>query len=260
MDIENIYIKKYYSGRGFFHEEGLFHQKEMPYLSVAQAVTGSYEFCIDDSATVFTKPKGVFIAPSGVMQNITHHLDQASKQMISQWVLLDMSVNEKYLPEDIYSFPLLLPEKYNEEVYHLISSSINAQMVSALPLLYRLVEILFSVGKKKIIPEEFSPMKQFLEQNYAQKINMNDFAASFNMSVPTMFRRFQSCTGTSPARYLSNIRLRHACAMLENSDLSIDEIAEETGIGDRFYFSKLFKERYNVTPVTYRKFFSHAKK
>ena len=49
--------------------------------------------------------------------------------------------------------------------------------------------------------------------------------------------------------------MRRASYLLKNTDLPVSSIAEEIGIGTYTYFSRLFKEKYNIPPLAYRKFY-----
>lgn len=49
------------------------------------------------------------------------------------------------------------------------------------------------------------------------------------------------------------MRLRRAADMLINTDLAIKEIASLTGWDDEYYFSRLFKKNYSLSPLQYRK-------
>jgi len=50
-----------------------------------------------------------------------------------------------------------------------------------------------------------------------------------------------------------NIRIEKAKALLENTDLSISEISDMTGMQSQHYFSRIFKKYTNISPSEYRK-------
>ncbi|MGH8023900.1 MAG: helix-turn-helix domain-containing protein, partial [Limisphaerales bacterium] len=59
-------------------------------------------------------------------------------------------------------------------------------------------------------------------------------------------------TGLSPHQYLLELRLVRARSLLAETDLSIKEIALKTGFEDELYFSRLFRQKLNVTPTQWR--------
>ena len=54
-------------------------------------------------------------------------------------------------------------------------------------------------------------------------------------------------------QYILNIRIEKAKALLENTDLSISEISDMTGMQSQHYFSRIFKKYTNISPSEYRK-------
>lgn len=73
----------------------------------------------------------------------------------------------------------------------------------------------------------------------------------------THFRRlFKELTKLPPAQYVIQCRLVRAANMLTTSDKLLSEIAEECGFENQFYFSKLFKRHYFVSPREYRRQYS----
>ena len=56
----------------------------------------------------------------------------------------------------------------------------------------------------------------------------------------------------SPKEYLTDFRIRQACNLLENSDLSITAIANSVGFENNLYFSKAFRKIKGISPKNYR--------
>ena len=82
-------------------------------------------------------------------------------------------------------------------------------------------------------------------------------AAALGVSYPHFRWIFRQYAGTSPVNYLIKCRLRNAVWHLLHSDDQISTIAENCGIPDEFYFSRLFKKYYNLPPLTYRQEFKN---
>jgi len=71
------------------------------------------------------------------------------------------------------------------------------------------------------------------------------------------FRRlFKSLAGLPPQQFLIQCRLQQAASLLIGGNDPIKQIAEDTGFCSNIYFSRLFKQHYNVTPLEYRQEFS----
>ncbi|MGF3808221.1 transcriptional regulator FtrA [Enterobacter mori] len=98
----------------------------------------------------------------------------------------------------------------------------------------------------------------FLHQHLAQAHTVDSLARRVGMSQRTFLRRFQDATGTTPTRWLLNERLLRAKDYLENSKLSIDSIAEQTGFGQAATLRHHFRQHYALSPARYRKQFARA--
>lgn len=93
----------------------------------------------------------------------------------------------------------------------------------------------------------------YIEQNYNQSIGLATVAKEVNLSEAYFSRLFSSQLQMSFSEYLSNVRLRHAQAMLIQTDKSIMDIALSTGYCHGDYLSTQFKNKIGVTPSAFRK-------
>lgn len=72
------------------------------------------------------------------------------------------------------------------------------------------------------------------------------------MSHSKFYRKIKALTGMSGKEILQDMRLKRAAQLLEETGLSISEIADNTGFSDAKYFSITFKQKYNLAPSKYR--------
>jgi AraC-like DNA-binding protein len=72
-----------------------------------------------------------------------------------------------------------------------------------------------------------------------------------NMSRGSLYTKVLLLTGKSPVEFIRSIRLKKAVYLLENSQMSISQICYEVGFNTPKYFTKLFKEEYNILPSAY---------
>lgn len=82
--------------------------------------------------------------------------------------------------------------------------------------------------------------------------NLDEFASEMNISKSVLHRKFKLLVGQAPNQFIRLVRLRKSVEKLQNSDLSISEIAYLTGFSQAHYFIKCFREVYNETPKNYR--------
>jgi AraC family transcriptional regulator, arabinose operon regulatory protein len=71
---------------------------------------------------------------------------------------------------------------------------------------------------------------------------------------PSRFRHlFKQETGTSPAQYLKEFRLRKAEVMLRTTFLSVKQVLKQVGLGSNSHFVRDFRRLHGMTPTAYRR-------
>lgn len=89
-------------------------------------------------------------------------------------------------------------------------------------------------------------------------LTVEDLARRTNMSSRNLARHFKSATGATPLQWLSTQRIRRAQELLENTDSSIDAIAEAAGMGTATTLRRHFHRTVGVPPDAYRRTFRTA--
>ena len=90
--------------------------------------------------------------------------------------------------------------------------------------------------------------------------NSTTLAALVNLS-PSRFRHlFKQETGTTPAQYLKEYRLRKAEKMLRTTFLSVKQVLKHVGLGSNAHFVYDFKKKYGMTPTEYRRTVGYSSK
>ncbi|MGK0375875.1 MAG: transcriptional regulator GlxA family with amidase domain [Arenicella sp.] len=84
------------------------------------------------------------------------------------------------------------------------------------------------------------------------EVSMQKLATVIGMSQRNFNRRFRDATNLSPLKYLQIQRLNQARELLQNTNLSISEIAYRVGYIDVSHFTKLFRQFSSTTPKEYR--------
>ncbi|MEV1328574.1 helix-turn-helix domain-containing protein [Micromonospora costi] len=95
-------------------------------------------------------------------------------------------------------------------------------------------------------------------QRLDRPLTVEDLARQANMSSRNLARHFRAVTGTTPLQWLSTQRIRRAQELLENTDHSIDVIAEAAGMGTATTLRRHFHRTVGVPPDAYRRTFRSA--
>lgn len=77
------------------------------------------------------------------------------------------------------------------------------------------------------------------------------FCRQIGVSKSELYRKIKNLTGSSPADFMRNYRLKNALELIEKQSDNIARIAYETGFNNPSYFSKCFKKRYGLLPSEY---------
>ncbi|MBQ8725699.1 MAG: AraC family transcriptional regulator [Clostridia bacterium] len=139
---------------------------------------------------------------------------------------------------------------------------LEAQTESAKTLAVKaFISFVFSLfnTNENIAPEK--PIPDWL-QNFILKLNDFDFTSDFNLSdiyalsnysQTTLSREFKKHVGKTLIAYVNDLKLNYACNQLKHTDLSILAISSSLGFDSLSHFSHLFKKKYGITPLQYRK-------
>jgi transcriptional regulator GlxA family with amidase domain len=87
-----------------------------------------------------------------------------------------------------------------------------------------------------------------MEQNIAKPMPVESIATKLKVSHRQLERLFRSETGRSPGAVYREVRLRHARWLIENTRLTMTQIADATGFCDSAHFSRQFKQLFALSP------------
>ncbi len=93
---------------------------------------------------------------------------------------------------------------------------------------------------------------EFMQRHLNMLLTLDDLAARSGQSVSYYSKLFKQRTGQSPLAYFIQLKIRKACELLDQTEMSLREIAAELGYSDPYYFSRLFKKVQGCAPSTYR--------
>ncbi|WP_461206158.1 response regulator transcription factor [Clostridium sp. DL1XJH146] len=95
--------------------------------------------------------------------------------------------------------------------------------------------------------------KEYVKNNFDQKIYLNDIAEYVGFSPYYFSRLFKKQTGMNLSEYINRFRIQKSKEFMVNTDLSLKEISENSGYEDFSYFSTVFQRYENCLPSKYRK-------
>lgn len=106
--------------------------------------------------------------------------------------------------------------------------------------------------------ERFTHTREWSLQRLADPLTIEDLAAHARVSPRTLSRRFRDETGYTPMQWIMRARLDRARELLEETDLSVEQIAVEVGLGTATNLRRYFRRVLGTTPTEYRRTFSET--
>ncbi|MCS2893316.1 AraC family transcriptional regulator [Parabacteroides faecis] len=97
------------------------------------------------------------------------------------------------------------------------------------------------------------PAISYIKEHFTEPIRLKQLADCCNISPNYFHKIFSKALQTTPANYISLLRMNAALPLLLNNEYNIKEIAYRLGFYDDAYFSRVFKNHYGITPGEYRK-------
>lgn len=95
--------------------------------------------------------------------------------------------------------------------------------------------------------------REFLVENHDRDISVTDAAAYVFLSQGYFTRAFRDEIGMSPMSFLMQIRVDHACRLLEQKEIKVGGIARQVGFASPQRFNAAFRKQMGITPMNYRK-------
>lgn len=134
---------------------------------------------------------------------------------------------DKFMPDSIFE------GKFKELLFNIFSHPENKHILSY---------------ATRIVGNYQTPIWKVMEGNYMYDLKLIDFANIANRSLSAFKRDFQKHYRLSPGKWLTERRLKRAKSLLENTNKSIAQVVFEAGFTNASHFSRIFRERYKVSP------------
>ena len=102
---------------------------------------------------------------------------------------------------------------------------------------------------------EMDYARDYFREHYNEDISIEQYAAGRNMSTSWFGACFREYFGTSPMKFILNLRIYNAQILLETTDDTVGEISRRVGYENPMYFSRAFRKAKGLSPMKYRKVF-----
>lgn len=101
--------------------------------------------------------------------------------------------------------------------------------------------------------ERLSEIDNYIDNNLHTNITIHKISTYTNISKSVLYKLFHENYGTTVKDYINGKRVKKAEDLLLSTDLSIENISQQSGFSGVSYFGKIFKEKTGTSPLKYRK-------
>ena len=150
--------------------------------------------------------------------------------------------------------------EYVRQIFEYVHANYDRDEVSQLTVLSRFYDILSMIlpklqtWQRKEIDARISKAIAYVEEHFTDDISIENLADVSSMSISRFFPNFKKAMGVTPVEYLNHYRVSKAIILLMNdSDLSIENISAQVGFESAAYFRRVFKKVTGKSPREYRK-------
>lgn len=190
-----------------------------------------------------------------------HHINNTDKTAEFYYIHFkceDLLQNFSLKTSCVYDLPLSrqICDIFEEVIEETLNKTLFYEKICIHKLMYLLCllerEIAHNTHPEKENLDRIARAIQHMNKYYESDFSLEDYAKMCNMSKYHFLRVFSGIVGKTPLEYRNNIRLEHACELLSNEKLSVEEISASVGYSSASYFSSAFKKKYGISPKQYQ--------
>lgn len=261
-----------WSGKYYQHWQNKLHTHS--YSQIISVLKGAGTIQIGDKCYPLAE-HCIFLIPPYVPHAITADDISSPPQMMD----IKFSIAESPLSEAVAKLPVQLDSSLFPQFQHYFERILK-ESEENLPYSYDRICMYFGLtlttflrhGHSACLPEpppylddlsvqeingvDMRKVTQYIQQNYAVPISLEDLAKIAIVSKSKLILAFKDAYNTTPIKFINQVRLEKAKSLLLNSASSIGEISEMVGFQRLHYFSRYFKSHEALSPVEYRQRYS----
>ena len=179
-------------------------------------------------------------------------------EYINIYYIADGYIESNSYMNSTFEFEVTNYDKVLKSLYELIEISSKHQLVSKVNLQIQtslfLREIFTDHNYKRELSEKdfTADVSKFISENYMKEITLSSLSERYGEKSNRISYLFNKYLNVRPIDYLIQCRMSAAYRLL-NEGLSVKEVSKKVGYNDEFYFSRLFKKSFGITPSKLKK-------
>ncbi len=258
--------------------DGRTDRKILPWTVFAQAYDGAYSLSVENEHKVMIETGGAFFAPANRWLTIGHHARQDKKfppkkrHMKARWLHLHFTIFGTLDFLSLFEIPRLLSSSQAKPFGDLVVAMLGLSQIDPIRAVvarkqraFEFLSLLIGISRLKPGALPFfeksgplAPVLSHIRSHLFERFESADLAKAAGLSVSHLHALFKKQIGTTPMDYVKSLRLDQARLRLGAGRDKIAVIADETGFGNAFHFSRAFKERFGISPKDFRTLDHHS--
>lgn len=184
---------------------------------------------------------------AGIWTHYWIHADGVGVQALQEMLVPENRIRSFDTDETfVRLFDKVVKNMENQSAYTVLSVSLAIHQILTAMIKHNTAAV--SANQRAI-----QKTADYLAVHYREPMNLDHLLKTANMSKAYYMRLFRQYIGTTPYNYLLSLRITRAKELLEVTDMTIHEIAMETGFSDDASFSTRFSAMAGISPLKYRK-------
>ncbi|WP_159888311.1 helix-turn-helix domain-containing protein [Paenibacillus puerhi] len=95
--------------------------------------------------------------------------------------------------------------------------------------------------------------RSYMARHACETLQLRELAELLHMTPVQLTRRFRAAFAMTPIEYVTELRLARTCRLLEETSLSLEQMAPQCGYENGYYLSRVFSKKKGMSPSAYRK-------
>ncbi len=256
---KNLYYYAVSAGHFFCDKSYHLVRENFESILILHVLDGTFTF-VNNEGRHITARSGETV----ILDCYSPHEYYTADTLESLWVHICGGDSRKLYAEIVKAYGNVLRCKDTDYIKRLLSRIIDGMSSStptsestvSLDIYKLLLELLspLSTGNRDVKNEDNIELaKNYIFEHLNEKITVKDLSSAARMSTSHFSRVFRQQTGFSPYDYVLTARLNRAKELLQKTDFTISQVAEETGFNSEANFVYFFTTNAGISPGKFRK-------
>ena len=256
----NEIIAYYYNVRNINY---FFPEEKHAHWELTLVDHGTLETQIDQQSFLLKEQQLLLYAPN------QSHTQKTNKKITCSYltILFDMEIEEK-ITHSLQNKIFYLSKEIQNNIHLFIKESENLNAFSNDILIQYIQEIILQLLKnpeetqninlhrpsqQKFEDELLSAILNYVNENICTPLTIEEICIHFSMSRSSLQTLFKNNLNTAPKQYITKLKLQKSKILIKENTHTISEIANILGFSSIHYFSRKFKQQFQLSPSEYAK-------